>query len=158
MKIGLIRICCMLLCFMAINNSILLLAQPSSDSSETEEKQGTYVMDAEGNLVKVTAPVMSFEEETYDFGDIPEGPVAECEFVFYNTGYEPLIIKNVEVSCGCTAGDWPKEPIMPGEEGKISVTFESKDRPGKFTKSLTVFSNSYGDNQHLIIKGNVVKE
>ena len=42
-------------------------------------------------------PVISFEKEIHDFGDIleDEGPY-ECEFTFSNTGNEPLTLQKVK--------------------------------------------------------------
>ena len=62
-------------------------------------------------------------------------------FVFKNTGEAPLIISKVKTSCGCTASDWPQEPVMPGDEGRIKVSFNTKGNPGKQTKTITIHSN-----------------
>lgn len=43
-------------------------------------------------------PVISFDEETYDFGDVNQGDVLEHLFVFRNTGNEPLLIEKVTSS------------------------------------------------------------
>src|SRR5580698_10167170 len=62
------------------------------------------------------APVMIFPEESFTFGEVPEGPQVTHEFKFTNTGKEPLVLSNVKASCGCTTPSWPKEPILPGKE------------------------------------------
>jgi len=43
-------------------------------------------------------PVISFDEESYDFGDVNQGDVLEHLFVFRNTGNEPLLIEKVTSS------------------------------------------------------------
>ena len=77
---------------------------------------------------------MTFNEKTHDFGTIKEanGPVTHT-FEFTNTGGEPLVIINVNASCGCTRPEYPKEPIMPGKKGKVKVTFNPAGRPGEFS-------------------------
>ena len=96
-------------------------------------------------------------DETHDFGEIPEGPQAEYFFEFKNVGNEPLIIQNASASCGCTTPDWPKEPILPGKSGKITVHYNTQGRPGPFTKSIFITSNASKENERkeLYIKGSV---
>lgn len=99
-----------------------------------------------------------FDEAVHDFGELPEGPKVNTEFTFKNTGTEPLIISNAKGSCGCTVPIWPKEPILPGEEGVIKVEYNTARRPGPFTKTVTITSNTAAGNTVLKIRGTVVKE
>ena len=57
------------------------------------------------NLAKI-----EFEEMVHDFGTIKNGGDGTFEFIFKNTGKEPLIINNVKSSCGCTKPEWSAEP------------------------------------------------
>ena len=86
--------------------------------------------------------VMTFAEKTHDFGSIKEadGPVTHV-FEFTNTGSEPLVIININASCGCTRPEYPKEPVMPGKKGKIKVTFNPAGRPGEFSKEVKIRTN-----------------
>jgi len=102
-------------------------------------------------------PAFKFETETHDFGTVTEGPKYEYEFKFTNTGKEPLIINNVRASCGCTTPVWPREPIPPGQESTIKAVYNSKGRPGKFNKAITISSNATTPSKVLYIKGNVQK-
>jgi len=104
------------------------------------------------------APKLIFKEETYSFGEVPEGPQVTHEFKFSNTGKEPLILSNVKASCGCTTPSWPKEPILPGKDAIILVTYNTQGRPGPFTKSITITSNADTPSKVIFIKGEVVKE
>ncbi|MBD0403394.1 MULTISPECIES: DUF1573 domain-containing protein [unclassified Flammeovirga] len=87
-------------------------------------------------------PVITFEEKTYEFGDIHQGDVVEHTFKFSNTGDAPLVITNVTTTCGCTAPNWPKEPIKPGDQGEILVKFNSRGKRGVQNKPITVYSNA----------------
>lgn len=103
----------------------------------------------DGNLV--------FEKEVHNFGKIEEanGKVTHS-FKFVNTGSSPVIINNVKASCGCTASNWSKKPVLPGKSGSVSVTYDPKGRPGSFSKYLIVYTNQEENNTHrLIIKGSV---
>ncbi|MFM1932938.1 MAG: hypothetical protein RL226_2241 [Bacteroidota bacterium] len=102
-------------------------------------------------------PVVTFEEDVFDFGRIAEGEVVTHVFRFENTGKAPLVLTAVEVSCGCTAAkDWPKEPIAPGGEGTIEVSFNSNDKLGKQNKSITVISNARPSKTIITMRGEVV--
>ncbi|MFN3841014.1 MAG: DUF1573 domain-containing protein [Cyclobacteriaceae bacterium] len=94
---------------------------------------------------KEKGPVLTLEKTSHDFGDIQQGDVVEHVFKFTNTGNEPLIITNVQASCGCTTPQWTKEPIMPGGKGEIKVGFNSAGRMGMQSKSLPVISNAIND-------------
>ncbi|MCH8330360.1 MAG: DUF1573 domain-containing protein [Bacteroidetes bacterium] len=107
--------------------------------------------------VNLNAPALAFTKEVHDFGTIEEGLKYTHEFTFINTGKEPLIIKNVRASCGCTTPIWPKEPILPGQEGVVKAVYNSKGRPGKFNKAITITSNASTPTKVVYIKGNVTK-
>src|SRR6478735_2499683 len=77
---------------------------------------------------------------THDFGKIKLGVPVTHEFKFTNTGKIPLIITNVQASCGCTTPSWTKDPVMPGGSGFIKATFNAAS-PGVFGKTVTVTAN-----------------
>lgn len=100
---------------------------------------------------------MEITPNLFDFGDIPkETPVATV-FKIKNTGDKPLIVSNAKASCGCTVPRKPEDPILPGEEGELEVTFTST--PGQagssINKTITVTANIPGSTQIVSIRGNV---
>jgi len=105
--------------------------------------------------VNPNAADFKFEREVHDFGNIKEGVQAEYTFKFTNTGKEPLVITNVQASCGCTTPKWTKEPVKPGESGQVTAIYNSKGRPGNFNKAITITSNAKTAQKVLFIKGNV---
>jgi hypothetical protein len=84
---------------------------------------------------------MKFVNEEHNFGNVPEGPSVTTDFEFKNIGKEPIVLSNVQASCGCTTPSWTKEPVMPGKTGKISATYNTQGRPGPIMKTITVTSN-----------------
>lgn len=98
---------------------------------------------------------LTFTTTEHDFGKIKEGTMANYEFTFTNTGKAPLVLSNVQPSCGCTTPEWSKEPIMPGAKGVIKASFNSYGRPGSFQKYITVKSNASNGEITLTIKGTV---
>lgn len=101
--------------------------------------------------------VMEFEKDTHDFGDINEGDDAQVDFVFTNTGKEDIVISNVKASCGCTTPFWSKEPVAPGETGKITAKYNTNGKSGRFNKPITITYNSKTNpTKRIFIKGNVL--
>ena len=102
-------------------------------------------------------PVIEFDKNNHDFGEILEGEIAETEFRFTNVGKSDLIISDASGSCGCTVPDYPKNsPIKPGESGKIIVKFDSNNRPGMQRKAVTLITNTSKGKQILNIKSIVI--
>jgi hypothetical protein len=96
-----------------------------------------------GYAYSQSGPVLVWEKGAHDFGEVAEGTQVSHTFRFTNKGNEPLILTRVQPSCGCTVpNNWPKDPIMPGGTGEISVSFNSTGRVGANTKVVQVFSNA----------------
>jgi hypothetical protein len=110
-----------------------------------------------GSPISFSQAKIDFLETTFDFGQIEEGVVAEHDFVFTNNGDQPLILSSVKASCGCTTPAWTKNPIQPGDQGHIKASYNSKNRPGGFHKSITVTSNASTPSKVIYIKGITAK-
>lgn len=104
-------------------------------------------------------PVISFDKDSHDFGEIQEanGSVT-VDFNYTNTGKTPLVLHNVQASCGCTTPEWTRTPIQPGGSGKIKVSFNPANRPGSFSKTITVQTNAEQPVKTLRIQGNVLQK
>ena len=103
---------------------------------------------AQGTLV--------FESPNWDFGSIREadGPVSHT-FTGENRGDKPLVILDVMTSCGCTAPRFSKQPVLPGQKTEITVTYDPTNRPGIFSKDLTVYSSERKKVATLTVQGSV---
>ena len=97
----------------------------------------------------------SFTEREYDFGQADEGDVVEHTFSFTNTGAAPLVIRDIKTTCGCTTPSYTREPILPGEKGKIDVRFNTQGKRGRQNKVVTIYANVEGSISKIAIKGNV---
>lgn len=111
----------------------------------------------QANAVATTnGPQITFEKTTHDYGTMFTGANGEYEFVFTNTGNEPLILSQPRSSCGCTVPAWPRKPILPGEKEKIKVTYNTAIK-GRFQKTVTIVSNAANNNAMVLtIKGEVL--
>jgi hypothetical protein len=109
-----------------------------------------------GLSAQIKAPMIRFETETIDYGDVAKGSDGVRNFVFKNTGDAPLEIQGVRSSCGCTIPKKPDAPIAPGEKGEITVRYDT-NRLGVFRKTVTVNTNVVSTSIiALKIKGNVM--
>lgn len=130
-----------------MKNVLMTLFAFISLSVFAQEKDGL-------NLVTGDGAKIQFVTETLDYGNVAYDSNGDRYFEFKNTGTEPLIISNCKGSCGCTVPTCPKEPILPGEKGKIKVHYDTK-RPGAFTKTVTITSNAVVPSITVKIKGTV---
>ena len=102
-------------------------------------------------------PRFAFAERKVDMGRISQGTQFTHVFRFTNDGPRPLVITDVRGSCGCTVGrDWPRDPVPPGGEGAITVTFDSEGRSGHQEKSVSVVANTHPPTTILYLEGEVL--
>ena len=101
------------------------------------------------------APVMTFAENQFDFGDIQPDSKVRHTFRFTNTGKSPLLIADATASCGCTTPSWTKEPIAPGGTGEMEVLFDSRGKEGLVNKQVSVRANTQPNITVIYIKGNI---
>jgi hypothetical protein len=106
--------------------------------------------------VKNDMAKMAFVETVHDFGKVIRGEKVSYKFKFKNVGKSDLVITKVSTSCGCTVGAYPHDPVKPGEEGTIAVTFDSTHKKGMQNKSITILANTQPNRTVLRIKANVV--
>ena len=112
------------------------------------------------SLVALAQPNVAdikFNSTTHDFGRFKEeaGPQT-VNFEFENTGTSDLLISRVTASCGCTTPEWTKHPIKPGEKGFVAVTYDPRNRPNKFKKTVAVYTNTQPAVHVLVIEGDVI--
>jgi len=107
-------------------------------------------------LAQTQQPAISWDKTVHNFGSFKEeAGVQTATFTFTNTGSMPLYITNVKASCGCTATEYTKEPVQPGGKGFVKATYNPRNRPGKFNKSITVTANTENPTTMLRIEGDV---
>ena len=106
--------------------------------------------------VAFSQPRMQLLTTEHDFGVFKEEAGRQTfNFIVTNTGDSALVIKNVVPSCGCTTPEWTQSPIPPKGQGKVTAIYDPTGRPGVFTKTLTVHTNSNPEIVVLVIKGEV---
>ena len=90
---------------------------------------------------------IKFDKKTHNFG------------TFTNVGDAPLVINQAVPSCGCTAPQYPKNPIAPGDKGTIEVVYDGRGKiPGHFKKTITVRTNGATEMTRLYVEGDMTEE
>jgi hypothetical protein len=87
-----------------------------------------------------SGPKMFVPEKIKDAGTVAQGEVVEVDFKIANEGVEPLEIKAVRPTCGCTVADYDRE-IAPGGEGFVKAKLETKEFSGPISKSILIMTN-----------------
>lgn len=101
--------------------------------------------------------ILEADKTIHNFGDImlDSGPVS-CSFIFRNISEKPVVIYNVVSSCGCTDVNWTKEPIRPGKEGSVSVTYSNDEGAYPFDKTITMYVSDINKPVLLKVRGNSI--
>ena len=126
--------------------------KPAAVKTTTAAPAAAATTEAPKNM---TPSGITWKEDTHNFGDIEKGKPVSNEFVFKNTTKQTILITNVKASCGCTATNYTKTPIKPGESATVTATYNAAN-PGSFSKNVTVTTNDSDVNKILTIKGKVL--
>jgi hypothetical protein len=112
------------------------------------------------NPIIAQYPNVRFEKYEHHFGDLMESKgTATFEFIYHNIGNIPVVITEVNTTCGCTKPEYKTDSVYPGKTGVIIAKYDVKDRSGEFDKSLLVtFNNDKVGQKILKIKGNVISD
>ncbi len=110
---------------------------------------------ANAQLDSSTLAQLSFEENSYNFGEVEEGTIVEHAFPFTNNGAAPLLITDARSTCGCTVPNYPEEVIPPGGQGVLKVRFDTDGKMGKQRKPVTVFANTLPNQTRVHLVGTV---
>ena len=102
---------------------------------------------------------IKFDTLRHDFGTFSEKDSEQhCTFQFTNVGNAPLVINQAFASCGCTVPTYTKDPIQPGDTGRIDVTYNGRGKsPGHFAKTITIRSNAKTEIIRLTVEGMMTK-
>ncbi|MEO6819271.1 MAG: DUF1573 domain-containing protein [Ginsengibacter sp.] len=122
--------------------------------TKSESPKKVEIVNVESVNVQATPiDALTFHENEYDFGKIPQGKPVTHVFEFKNSGTTPFKLENVQASCGCTTPEWKQDEVAPGATSKIIVGFNAAGA-GPFAKPVTITYNG-GQSKQIIIKGEV---
>lgn len=100
---------------------------------------------------------IKFDKTNHNFGTFSENnPKVTAVFKFTNTGDAPLIVHQAVASCGCTIPEYTKEPVKPGENGELKITYNGTGKyPGHFKKSITLRTNAKQEITRIYVEGDM---
>ena len=81
--------------------------------------------------------------------------VVVLDYEFTNAGNEPLVITDYKVECSCTSAEYLKQPIAPGQSGKVTVKFDTKTVYEWQDRIVEIISNAKNSPTKIRFKGNV---
>jgi Protein of unknown function (DUF1573) len=131
--------------------------EPKKEASKKEQASKEQMPKAEDKKDKVKKPKPSaliWNETEHDFGKIRQGKPATAKFKVKNKTHSPLVIADIQTSCGCTTPVYPKKPVPPGKSAEIKTIFNA-EVAGVFSKQISVFTNFSKNPVVLRIKGEV---
>ncbi|MEQ9219011.1 MAG: DUF1573 domain-containing protein [Cyclobacteriaceae bacterium] len=115
-----------------------------------------YAQGPDADAETVTGPKISFAKSKYDFGEVNQGEKVQYDFLYVNTGSGHLVISDVKTTCGCTAPNWSREALAPGDTATLKVVFSSVGKRGMQNKVITVYSNAVNNPERVTLTGNVL--
>ncbi len=131
---------------------------PAADSGLLSASlvKNPYTASGTDTAIAAQLATLIFKDTTHDFGTIHEDDKVQYDFEFENGGQSPLIISKATGSCGCTVADFPHEPLPPGKNGKITVSFNATNKIGPQNKTVTLTTNTTRGTEMLYITANVL--
>ncbi len=122
-------------------------------SSKIKEENVAQAAERDANSGKL--PVIEFDKVEHDFGTIEDGQPVETTFTYKNVGTAPLVVTNIESTCGCTVpSNWSRLPLASGESSSFTVKFNGKGN-GIVSKTIKVIANTEKGTEPVRIKANV---
>lgn len=125
-----------------------LAAGVNTDSSAVinpEAPVAAPVSNGDEEMIKAATSIplttVALAQAHYEFGDVKKGEKVSHVYEITNTGKNPLVISQVKPGCGCTAPDYTKDPILPGQKGKITLSFDSSSFDGHTEKYADIYAN-----------------
>ena len=128
--------------------ALLLLAAcgqkaPKAQEEAQEEKP-------KGPIAQIEFP----EGTEYNFGTYYEREDKTHDFLVHNPGKVPLVITELETSCGCTTAIGPEKPILEGQTDTIHVIYDGNGfTEGNWIKQVRIHANIEEPYIDLTLKG-----
>lgn len=88
---------------------------------------------------------MEIENPERHYYPILRGSELTASYKFYNRGNEPLIIYDVQASCGCIEIDYPSTSIGKDDFGYITLDYDSAKNIGYVEFYVTIVANTEKD-------------
>ena len=116
----------------------------------------TFILGILFFICPARAADLKLSESSINFGNVKEGPPVTKTVTLTNNGAETIQIANTSTSCACTSVKLSKSLLEPGENAELLITYNTFKYPGKFDKTVTIFTGPDGKEETVIhLLGNV---
>lgn len=86
---------------------------------------------------------------------VPSGPPATFRFVFKNLSDRAVTIDGVNAACSCTATEFTRTPVSPGDTGWVEAAYKTENTFGYFRKYVDVYFEGSPNKHRLYLRGSV---
>ena len=97
------------------------------------------------SIENVKRTKMEIEDPERHYYPILRGSELNIAYKFYNRGVEPLIIYEVQASCGCIQVDYPTGSVGQDDFGFITLDYDSAKNIGYVEFYITIVANTEKD-------------
>lgn len=104
-----------------------------------------------------SAQEIQVKSHSIDVGQVKFGVPVSVDYELKNTTKRPLLITDVQLGCGCTSVDYPRQSIPNDQDFLIKVTYDAQQM-GHFEKHTLVYAYGMEEPLVLTLKGVVVEE
>lgn len=135
------------------DNKVVAVGNPIHNPKVKELYLTIVLGDKVPKQAHVSKTDIQLSDTSVDMGTFDWRKEQKSVFTLTNIGEFPLVIIDVATSCGCVSASYSKEPVQPGKDINLSVTYKA-DHPEYFNKTITVYCNTKGSPFQLKISGN----
>ncbi|MCC8035821.1 MAG: DUF1573 domain-containing protein [Rikenellaceae bacterium] len=93
--------------------------------------------------------------DTVALGKVHSGEILSLPLTIRNGGGEPVVIIDVDKTCGCLDLAYPRHPLKPGQEAPMELEFDSQGIKGWVYKTLILKTSSSGGEHLLVVTADV---
>lgn len=141
-----------LLLFVTVLSAVACSDKPDQLRGVTKEERAQIARDS------LNYTYIKWMESSINFGTVRCGDRVKLIYRFKNVGEKPLFVINVTEACNCALTEFNTDPIQPGKQGTIQVTFDSRTQVDAVRKSLMVETNTYGTRHHELTFTGLVRD
>lgn len=106
--------------------------------------------------VSAMAQRIEAKNDVIDCGNVMYEVPVTVKFELRNDG-GLMTIKEVKPGCGCTAVEYPRNPIRSGEAFTVTATYDCRQM-GHFFRDFEIVSDAFTEPFYIAMRGNVVKK
>lgn len=100
---------------------------------------------------------ISIENPIRHYYPVMQGNTLEVSYRITNTGDAPLLIREIQTSCGCITTNFYSRPIAPGGVGFVNLAFDSDKNIGYVKHYISIIANVDGlEEQEVSFATNIV--